>query len=75
MKEVGNKPYRCEKCKQFFRYKDRKVFERKLYNITTKENACPYCGSWNISLYTFNNGIENKYLSYDVTRDKRYYNK
>lgn len=69
-------PYRCETCKKFFPYDDRKIIKRRLYTKTIEENACPYCGSWNITSYSFGNSrAENKYLNYDVLRDKRYYSK
>ena len=69
------KPYRCENCKKLFSYDDRKIVTRKMYGITTTENACPFCNSWNVSAYCFGKDVENKYLNYDVLRDKRYYTK
>ena len=69
-------PYRCESCKQFFSYDKRRIVKRSLYTKTITEDACPYCGSWNITAYSFGNKrAENKYLNYDILRDKRYYNK
>ena len=35
----------CGACGNVFDYKDLKIVDRKLYNISTKEKVCPKCGS------------------------------
>lgn len=75
MKRSMKNPYRCETCKEFFSYYDRKIIERDMYGIKVVENACPYCGSWNITSYNFGHKAENKYLNHDIVKDGRYYAK
>ena len=38
----------CTQCGTIFDYKDAKVVERKLYNVTVPEKVCPNCGSHGI---------------------------
>ena len=68
-------PYRCESCKQFFPYEEREVKTHQLYNVTTTKDVCPFCGSWNITAYSFGHRVENKYLNHDIVKDGRYYAK
>ena len=35
----------CTRCGKIFDYKDAKVVEHKLYNITIPKKVCPECGS------------------------------
>lgn len=75
MKESKKNLYRCESCKKFFPYENRKVKTRQLYNVTTNEDACPFCNSWNITAYGSNKYAFNKYMNHNVVNDGRYYAK
>jgi len=38
----------CTNCGHIFDYKDAKIVERQLYNVTRKEKRCPECNSYAI---------------------------
>ena len=56
----------CTKCGKIFDYKDAKVVEQKLYNITVPKKCCPDCGSQGIE-DMFHSRYLDKFLKFSYT--------